>query len=1402
MKRASWLRRLLWITPLVLLLLAAGGLVALRIYLSSAAATRQVAEHLQDLLGGHVALQGAQISLLGDSSVRGIEAFAEGEQNKPWLRIDDATTDLSVLSVLRGQGPKEIHLKGARVVLRFDSDGHLLTKLPSGKKGAAPTTLPRLHLEGGELTFDQEHRAPMIIRGLKAEVVSTGNDMKLDGTITDPFWGDWKASGAFDSGAGNGHIVLDADKLAVTMRKLKSIAFVPPSVWDEIEVEGTTPAKLWLNLGSSGGTTSVSYRVEIAPRDARIKVPSIDLEAAHSHGKAVVADEIVDLNQLQGKTAGGSITASGKLNFHDAPSRLGLKVGVQDVVLHDLPSKWNVPNQIDGKLTGSADVVVTLKQGKVETEGAGEGVIRDAKVSGFAADKPIRLALRSNGKGFQFHQPEPGAAAPQPIQPRVEAAPQPIQPRAKIAPEPIQPRTAFSIRADEEPNPPADNDDFFQNAPAEVVNLLGRGIQMTADGLAKGIDAAANALGKLKPPSKPGEEPTYLDVDLSLQNVDLAQMVQKLKLNLPYAVTGRLTFKVHASIPVNTAGDLKAYRLSGTANLPTFNMAGLDMTNVAAKVTYRNGVLHLEDFSGQMPSGNDPKKAGKFDGKASVEVVPRGDVQSTLKLERIPLTTILNFVPQAKGSAAGVVSGDVQARAPLEKLSDPATWRGSSKLTSPSLTVYGVPLRNTSLDLTVDDTRARLSSFKAEVEGTPLTGEGELRLAGNYPFKGEVHTGRTDLTALHRLSPSFRPPFALKGRAQLDGTASGTLKPLQFDTKGAMKATDVVAEGFTVDKLSFGWSNDKNSIKLSDIKADLYGGTVNGTASVPLDAAATGTADLRVRALDIKALGKALPSFPVRLEGKVSGTVKGELAAAQGDRTRTWSSDVVLTAPQLRVQGIPAEKLKGRLDSRQGKATYNLEGETLGGTFTLKGDLPMGGKKKEEKKSNQPLGHNGPELQPVAALARQDDDTAGRGRFELHNALLSRVWNAYNITGALSNLNASFSLFLDYQLSGPSFTPSGNGSFRIVNIRWSDETFANSLQGEARLTADELQLYNIGGNVAGGQFLGSFVFGLKTNRRSHFRIDLQQVEAARLLLPVPAVAAHVSGPMDVNLRGRIGREWDGGGGATLARGLIYGMEVTEWRIPLTFSFSPAQGTGEVAVRDSHARLAQGRARFESQMHWGNGLRLTGRLLFYQVDLRTLLRSSPEAAAYASGRVSGRVDLAGSEMHSINDLTALVQAKMTQGQAMQLPVMRQIIPYLRPRAQSSTFQSGELKGRLAGGIFRIQRATLAGDFLKLLIQGTINLAGNLNLDVTAQSGLYCLNPNQTNSVRSRIPIIGAIPRLVLYEASSLLSAAVVHLRVTGTVHSPVVRLEPLLLMTEESIRFFLGRAVGLDIPNLP
>jgi hypothetical protein len=1391
MKRPAWLRKPLLLIPLLLIVLIVAAVIAVRGYLESGRATRQVAERLQTLLGGRVEVHEAQIGLLGDSTLQGIQVY-EDDADKPWIQIDGAKADLSALGALRGKSPDYIQLEGARIALRFDKDGRLVTRVPKRKKGAPPIQVPHLHVAQGELTFNREGQPPMVIRGINADIVPGAGGLTLTGTVNDPFWGDWKAQGDFDTAAGKGSITLDTSGVDVTMEKLRGIAFVPPKVWQGVEVEGPTPALVRLDLQPDDKRT-VHYRVEVSPRNARVKVPPISLDADEASGKAIIVDELVQLDDVRGRVAQGAITTSGDLDFRGETSRLTFKVGVTSVRLHDLPVSWRrkIPKSIDGKLTGSADLVVTIKQGKVQTAGSGQGEIDRASWGGIQIKKPIRLSLHSDGKRFHFGMPKQPAAAARNFSE--------FQVRANEA-------TGAGNRAAEEESTAADEAaGFLVGAPARLTSLLGRGINLGMEQLSRGIDATARGLAKLRKPTKPGEEPTYLDVDLSLEDVDLAQLVQKLKLRLPYAIAGRLTIQVHASIPINTAGDMKAYRLRGTAKLPRLNIAGFEMTNVEAKARYADGVLDLEDLHGQVPRPKEPQTSGKFEGNARVQVVPQGDLRATLKIDRVPLDVALNLLPGAKDQAAGALSGTVQARAPMARLSDPANWHGSAGLTSPSIQVYSLTLRKASANVNVDQGRAILREVKADVEGTPLTGEGELSLKGKYPFKAELHLGRTDLAALNRLAPDFRPPVEIKGRAQLNGSVTGTLNPLNFDTSGEVQARDLVAEGLAVDSLSFRWSKAKSGLKLEAIKAELYGGEVTGSAVVPLSDKAVGTAKLRIRDLNVQSLTKSLPSLPVRLEGKVSGTVAGELTAAAPNRPRAWTTDIELAAPRMRVQGIPAEKLKGTIDSHNGKTSYRLQGESLGGTFTIKGDLPSHEKKTKEKRAEP----EGPDLREVRAKVRATNRVAalaqqeGQGRLEVRGARLSRLWDAYNITGPLSHLRGTISVNLPYRHEGPKDLPVGNGTFQITDVRWDEEFLSDGFRGDVLLTHDELRLNNITGDFGQGLFQGQFVFGLTDGRRSWFDINMQQVDASRLLVPLPALASHVKGPVDVNLRGRIGPEWDGSGDAALTRGQLFGMDITEWRIPMQFSFSPSQGSGELTVRDSQAQLAQGRARLGATLNWGNGLRLTGTILFYQVDLRSLLRHTPELSSYASGRVSGRIDLGGSEMRSINDLTAVVQARLQQAQALQMPVLRQITPYLRPGVSSATFQSGQLKGRLAGGIFRVQHLTLVGSFLQLIIEGTVNLAGNLNLDVTAQTGAFCLNPSRAaNAVGARLPLVGAIPRVLLYEASALLANRVVHLRVTGTIRSPSVRVEPILLLTEEAIRFFLGRLVSLPIPTAP
>jgi hypothetical protein len=121
-----------------------------------------------------------------------------------------------------------------------------------------------------------------------------------------------------------------------------------------------------------------------------------------------------------------------------------------------------------------------------------------------------------------------------------------------------------------------------------------------------------------------------------------------------------------------------------------------------------------------------------------------------------------------------------------------------------------------------------------------------------------------------------------------------------------------------------------------------------------------------------------------------------------------------------------------------------------------------------------------------------------------------------------------------------------------------------------------------------------------------------------------------------------------------------------------------------------------------------------------------------------------VPQAGDSMRSLNDLTATVQASLNQTQALQVPVLSQTAPFLVPGlSASTTFQSGELRARLAGGVLRVQRLTLVSPFVQAVIEGAATLQGRLNLEVTARTGAVGPSPLCLRLLRLRLPPVGLI-----------------------------------------------------------
>jgi translocation and assembly module TamB len=336
------------------------------------------------------------------------------------------------------------------------------------------------------------------------------------------------------------------------------------------------------------------------------------------------------------------------------------------------------------------------------------------------------------------------------------------------------------------------------------------------------------------------------------------------------------------------------------------------------------------------------------------------------------------------------------------------------------------------------------------------------------------------------------------------------------------------------------------------------------------------------------------------------------------------------------------------------------------------------------------------------------------------------------------------------------------------------------------------------GTLADGTLRGGISLNLREPDRSAFNLALDRADAGKLLAPFPELAGAVQGSADLRLRGTFGRVWRGGGDVMLTRGTVMGIEVSEWRVPVRFEWVPGRGRAQIDIDETTAQAGRGRITGRASLGMGDSTRLEGNLRFHDVEARTVLRQSLENNSIGSGRLQGRIDFSGSDVRSFNDVTARVDMTMSQAQAFQFPILSQLAPFIAPGRSNETFQSGDLRGRLSNGVFRVERLTLAGNTVNLYADGTITTAGRLNLDMIVSTNRIGVSPSLLRFLGVKLPPIGPIPLTLIVQVTDLLSNQVVHMHVSGTTRSPSVEVQPLPTLTDEAVRFFIGRT-NIPVP---
>ncbi len=1394
------MKRFLVLAAVVVVVLVAAAALLLRYYLHSARVAQQVTTRIEALYGGPVRVEGVDVGL-GASSVNGFELFEEGADAghaRPWLKVNSIHADVSLWDLVRGDAmPRRVDVTGAQILFRFDGDGHLITRFPahSGTTGTIDlTNLPEVVLQQADVVFRKEGQPDLVAKNVSARL-TRGEDGKfaLSGTGDSPELGQLGLSGTLDPSSRQAAATLKtAGTVHVTQAVLDRVPFVPAFTWEEVRIaEGETAAELTVRYDLGGGP--FHYRLALAPTRTTVSVPSFGLTAHDASGTLVVDDNLAQLRGARGKAYGGTVAMDADLDFRGAVSALNFSnIKVKGLSLNDLPESWSIPEVVrrtaaKGKLSGTASLKIEMGPGPVAptTAEAFVGLAGTPNVGGrwlpavavLSAFPHREIRTESQGKG-QVIDP---SVSDEPIEfdwklgvPRRRLAPAPRTSRIPSPAEQLLLTAAITQTGLTQGVGAGEGYPPLNLKLGRVGDDLLRGV----NGLLHDVVHAGSAFVQAAPiqvkpaPAAPNAPVSYLDLNLKLKHVDLAKFVKSLGVKIDFPVEGKLSFQVKVSIPTDKTGDLKLYKARGTAQVTDLRFAGVRAHEIDGDIDYAGGVLNLTSLRGHFrpPAAGEDPKAGTFTGDGKMQVAPMGDVSAELTLDRVPLSDVAGLAGD-KVALAGTFSGRLSARAPANRLKDVTAIEANGKLTSDQVTVQGLALRQAALTLRLQGGILSLPDITGNLEGTPVAAAAELRLAGDYPFRASLALKNWDLSALEKLAGKGKEmPVLLAGAFTTSVDINGTLRPLKVKASGNASTAGLKVNAFQVSNVKFHWETDGRKLDLTGVDAHLYGGQAGGSAVLPLDPAATGTVNLKLSNLDAAQLVKDL-AVNVKIDGKVGGTVKGTLPPAPDGKPRTATLDLDVTAPKLRVQNIPTEQLHGKVDYKGGIVDYKLEAKALGGTIELDGQIP-----------STPPAKKG----------------AGKGRLRIDNVELARLAAALKLQENVQ-VSGRLSVELDYNHDTPDGSAVGRGRLRIANLRWQDRLAAAGVEGELILGGGFLRLREVEGEIAQGTFRAGLAINVRDPRRSTFAITLENVEAAQLL--GAWLGDDVKGPLSTRIRGNLGDTWRGTADITLSAGKVFGMDVGEWRLPIDWEYAPAGPRWSINVYDTSAQLARGRVLGKLSITYEYVARVEGQVRFFGIDMQALVRRfSGSSSTLVGGQMSGTFDFSGSEVRSVNDLVGTLNASFQQAQPLQIPGLSAITPYIG-MGPSTTFQRGVLKGRLDRGTFRIQQMALTGGTLMLHIDGTVTLGGRLDLNVIAKTGDVGLPTLRLGVIGIGLPIAGPLPVTALREASNLLANRVIYLTVTGTVRNPVIRVQPLRMLTEEAFRFFLNQS-NLPVPITP
>ncbi|HVW38579.1 MAG TPA: hypothetical protein VHB99_14790, partial [Pirellulales bacterium] len=369
-----------------------------------------------------------------------------------------------------------------------------------------------------------------------------------------------------------------------------------------------------------------------------------------------------------------------------------------------------------------------------------------------------------------------------------------------------------------------------------------------------------------------GSGASMAHLEWSFDEVEASVVADKLAtygFSLPFKVEGVLSLHVDIGVPWRSPLTSEEYDLKGDLKAARLVVAGVELRNVRGQWEYAQGLLTLEHLKLELPAPSKPN--GVFVGAAEMKLSPPGDATARFSFAQLEISALSKLAPEWAGIASGQASGRAEARAPVARLEDPATWRARANAEFEELKGLGLPAARLSAEFQLTAGVVHASKVKVETDHTHMAGDGQFGLSAPYAYSASLRLSAGKLSHLNGLHPEIKLPLEISGRVGASAKLNGSLEPREFSLVGGVNARDLRVAGLKLDEMKFTFDVTHDRLHVHPLSASLYGGSADLSLAMAMTPDGEIKSGLRWRKVRIDQLAADSGNAAESLRGAAAG---------------------------------------------------------------------------------------------------------------------------------------------------------------------------------------------------------------------------------------------------------------------------------------------------------------------------------------------------------------------------------------------------------------------------------------------------------------------------------------------------------------------------------------------------